>query len=235
MSAKTTAYRYLLTFLMVILAVALAKAQQPDTTYRTRNGVAPGDTLVSTHHDTVSARKFKPKKKKVRVFHPDSLHSPHLAVMHSLIIPGWGQIYNHRWWKVPVIYGGLGLLFDAIIFNTKYYNEFLALSKYREFGKPPQPGDKYYAEAQAYSVYGDQQIYDALDVYRRNRDLSIMGFIGAWGINVVDAYIDAKFEHSFSMDNDLSMKITPTLMNQTMFAQNLNSAYIPGIKITFTF
>lgn len=228
-------YRYMLAFLIAVLTIAAAKAQEPDTTYRTAGGIAPGDTLRSTRQDSVSARKFKPKKKKARVYRPDSLHSPHTAVMHSLIIPGWGQIYNHRWWKVPVIYGGLGLLFDAIIFNTKYYNELLALSKYREYGRTPQPGDKYYAQAIAYSAYGDQQIYDALDVYRRNRDLSIMGFLGAWGVNVVDAYIDAKFEHSYSMDNDLTMKITPTLLHQQMFAQNINASYIPGIKITFTF
>eukprot|EP01037_Dinobryon_pediforme_P011966 gene11966-12055_t len=153
--------------------------------------------------------------------------------MHSLILPGWGQVYNNHWWKVPVIYGGLGLLGWAIVFNNTYYNEFLALSKYREKGIVPKPTDAYYAQYQLYNNLPSQSLYDATDGYRRNRDLSILGIVGAWGINVVDAYIDAKFKHSYTVDTNLSMRVTPGLINQSTYAQSFGS-YIPGIKITFT-
>jgi hypothetical protein len=153
------------------------------------------------------------------------------------MVPGWGQLYNHRWWKVPIIYGTLGLLVDAIIYNNTYYNEFLALSKYREFGQQPKVGDKYYSQAILYSQQPDQALYDATDGYRRDRDLSILGTVGFWAINAIDAYIDAKFIHSYTVDNNLSMhmRVAPDVINNSMFAQNLSGSYIPGLKVTLTF
>jgi len=228
-------YKYLPITWLVVFCSLTAMAQKPDTTSRTAIKKTGKDTLVSTRHDTVVSRQFIPKVKKERVYHPDSNHSPHKAVMRSLMVPGWGQVYNRRWWKVPVIYGGIGLLGWAIVFNNTYYHEFLALSKYREFGTTPQPTDKYYSQAIAYQNLASQALYDATDGYRRNRDLCILGVVGAWGINMIDAYIDAKFIHSYSVDNDLSFRITPDMINQQMFAQNSMGSFIPGIKITFTF
>jgi hypothetical protein len=211
-----------------------ARAQQPDTTKSTviKNNK---DTLTSTRADTVVTRSFKPKAKKEKVYHPDTLHSPHTAIMHSLLIPGWGQVYNHHWWKVPVIYGALGALGYYIIWNNTQYAEFLALSQYREHGVTPGLKDPYYAEYQLYAGYPSQALYDQKDYYRRNRDLDILGVFAAWGINVIDAYIDAKFESAYTVDRNLSMKITPALLNQQLFAQNFNGSFIPAIKITFAF
>jgi hypothetical protein len=225
-------YRYLILVLLCLVCVFTAKAQQPDTTSAKLK--ATKDTLVSTKRDTDVAKSFKPKPHKEKVFHPDTLHSPHTAVIRSLIIPGLGQIYNHQWWKVPIIYTGLGLLGWAVVYNNNYYNEFLALSKYREHGVTPGPNDPYYKEYNDYSTQPDQALYDATDGYRRDRDLSILGIVGAWGINAIDAYIDAKFMHSYSVDNNLSMKVTPGLLNQPVFALNSTSSYVMGLKITFT-
>ena len=228
-------FKQLLFISIIVLSALSALAQQPDTTSKAAKKASSKDTLVSTKNDSLNARKFKPKPKPEKVYHPDSTHDPHKAIMRSLMVPGWGQIYNHSWWKVPVIYAGLGLLADAIIFNGTYYNEFLQLSKYREYGIIPVPGNAYYAQAIAYQDQPDQAIYDAEEAYRRNRDLCILGFVGAWGINVLDAYIDAKFIRSYSVDTNFTMKISPGLLNQPSFALNTAPTYIPGIKITFAF
>jgi hypothetical protein len=228
-------YKYLALIGFLMLCTFSVMAQSPDTTKTHPALKNSKDTLMSTRNDTIVSKAFKPKAKKEKVYHPDSLHSPHTAWVHSLLIPGWGQVYNHRWWKVPVIYGGLSLLGIAIIYNNTYYNEFLALSKYREHGLQPGPKDPYYTQYQLYSAQPDQALYDATDGYRRDRDLCILGVLGAWGINCIDAYIDAKFENAYTVDNNLSMKVTPTLLNQQMFAQNLNGSFIPGIKITLKF
>jgi len=228
-------YKQLLFISLIVLSALTAKAQQPDTTSKAAKKASSKDTLVSTKNDSLNARKFKPKPKPEKVYHPDSTHDPHKAIMHSLLVPGWGQIYNHRWWKVPVIYAGLGLLVDAIIYNNTYYSEFLALSKYREFGVIPTPGQSYYADAIAYQYQPDQAIYDAEEGYRRDRDLCILGLVGAWGINIIDAYIDAKFIRSYSVDTNFTMKVSPSLLNQPSFAFNTAPTYIPGIKITFAF
>jgi hypothetical protein len=225
-------YRYLLLVCLLFGSCLIAAAQNPDTGYirpKVKN-----DSLKATRYDTLVTRSFKPKKAE-RIYHPDSTHSPHKAVIRSLIVPGWGQVYNHRIWKVPLVYGGLGLFGWGIVFNANYYNEFYALSKYRENGTTPGTKDPYYKEFKQYTNQQNQAIYDAADAYRRNRDLCILGALGFWGINAIDAYIDAKFIHSYTVDNNLSIKIRPDLINQPIYAQNGLGPYIPGIKITFAF
>jgi len=218
-------------FLVIGFGMA-ARAQTPEL----HNKETKKDS-VNLHRDSVTSKPFKPKIKHDEIkYHPDSLHSPHKAVIRSLLIPGWGQVYNHQWWKVPLIYTALGLLGDAYVFNERYYREFLTLSKYREHGVTPSPGAPYYNEYILYQSQQDQTIYDANDGYRRDRDLSIMGFAAFWGIQMVDAYIAAKFQHSYTMDTDFTYKVEPTLLNQQpMFAQSLGSQMIPGIKLTLSF
>jgi hypothetical protein len=225
-------YRFLFVILILSGFALTARAQNPEL----RNKETKRDS-INLHRDSITSKPFVPKiKHDEQKYHPDSLHSPHKAVIHSLMIPGWGQVYNHQWWKVPIIYAGLGLLADAIAFNEKYYKEFLTLSIYREHEVNVVPGDKYYNEYIAYSSQPDQSIYDANDSYRRDRDLSIMGFFAAWGIQVLDAYIDAKFQHSYTMDTDFSYKLGPTILNQqNMFAQGFNGPVVPGLKLTLTF
>jgi hypothetical protein len=235
---KTKMYKYLLVTCLFAVFASAAFAQMPDTTSTesVKNGK---DTLTLTRQDTLNRKERTHKAKRERVYHPDSTHSPHTAVIRSLILPGWGQVYNHQWWKVPAIYAVIGLLGDAIIFNNTYYKQFLALSKYREFGITPGPNDPYYALAVEYQNQPSQALYDATDGYRRNRDLSILGVVGFWGINAIDAYINAKFIHSYTLDEKLSMKVDPGIINQpnqsSVVAQNSVSSIIPGIKITFTF
>jgi hypothetical protein len=227
-------YRYLFIIWLTVFSISTVSAQKADTIPKAAKQAGSKDTLKGKRRDTIAVK--SPKVKKERVYHPDSLHSPHTAVMHSLMVPGWGQVYNHQWFLVPVIYGGLGLLVDAIIFNNTYYKEFLQLSKYREYGITPMPGMPYYADAVLYQQQPDQAIYDANDGYRRNRDLSILGFVGGWGIQCIQAYVQAKFIHSFSVDNNLSFRVEPGVMNQpSLFAQTSTSSLIPGLKITFTF
>jgi len=171
------------------------------------------------------------------MYRPDSNHSPHTAVLRSLIIPGWGQLYNHQWWKVPIIYGGLGLLAYAYTVNQNTYGPNLIVAKYIEHGVPPKPGQPQYALYQFYiqNNVPSQSVYDLVDGARRDRDLCILGFFGGWGIQLIDAYIDAKFQHSYTMDTDFSFKIAPTVINQeSLYADNFNSPIIPGIKLTFT-
>ncbi|WP_158990399.1 DUF5683 domain-containing protein [Mucilaginibacter sp. L196] len=225
-------YKFLLVFLLVGGFALAARAQSPDL-----NNKQTKRDSINLRRDSVTSKPFAPKiKHDEKKYHPDSLHSPKKAVIRSMIIPGWGQVYNHRWWKVPLIYTALGLLGDAYVFNEGYYQEFLALSKYREHGTSPAPGSKYYNDYILYQGQQDQTIYDANDAYRRDRDLSIMGFVAFWGIQMVDAYIDAKFQHSYTMDTDFSYKIEPTIMNQQpMFAQSLGSQMIPGLKLTLSF
>jgi hypothetical protein len=187
-------------------------------------------------HDSLISKPFVPKIKPDKVYHPDSTHSPHTAVIRSLIFPGLGQIYNHHglWWRLPAIYGGMGALIYNIISNGRDYVGFLAESTWRAGGRiGPEPLPTYLG--QNITNVADQTIYDYKDNLRRNRDLSIFGLVGAWGLNMVDAYVEAKFMHSYSMDNNLSFKISPTLSSPPVYASNFNPTFTPALKITFQF
>ncbi|MGZ3767781.1 MAG: DUF5683 domain-containing protein, partial [Mucilaginibacter sp.] len=111
--------------------VLVVKAQKPDTV-----AVKSKTDSLNRKQDSVTSKRYYPKITKEKVYHPDTLHDPHKAVMRSLMIPGWGQIYNHRWWKLPVIYGGLGLLGDVIVFNQTNYKLFLKQAQLLERGAP---------------------------------------------------------------------------------------------------
>jgi hypothetical protein len=226
-------YKYLFFTWIITGFVFIAKAQDtnitPPIVLKTWTG-----TPVAAQQDTDFLRSKKIKIRKEKVYHPDTTHSPHRAVMRSLIVPGWGQVYNHKIWKVPLVYGGLIGFGWAYVYNAKNYRLFLALSKYRYHFITPGPKDPYYFEFNQYSIFGAPAIYNAKDGFRRDRDLCILGFVAFWGINTIDAYIDAKFIHSYTLDNNFTMRIAPDFISQPVYAQSSPISYIPGIKITFT-
>jgi hypothetical protein len=189
---------------------------------------------IQSRKDTARGKVFTPKPTVLKVYHPDSTHSPSKAWHRSVILPGWGQVYNHKIWKVPVIYTGLTLLVLMYKFNQNAYTQDLAIARYFAKGIPPGPGDPYYDYYQLLKNASPQSVNDAVRGYARYRDLSVLLMAASWGIQTIDAYVDAKFMHSYSMDNNFSVKIAPTLMNQPVYAQNFDGAFIPGLKLTFT-
>lgn len=218
-------YKCLLLIWFVFGLLLVAKAQTPDTVAVIKS---KKDSL-NLKQDSLTSKRYYPKITKEKIYHPDTLHDPHKAVMRSLMLPGWGQIYNHRWWKLPFVYGGLGLLADVVVFNQYYYSMFLKEAKLRERGIVGTPANKLLL-----ANVSDADVITYTDSYRRNRDLGILGFVGFWGVQMVDAYIDAKFIRSYTMDNNLSFKVSPGLIGQPVYALNSNATFIPAIKITFT-
>ena len=215
-------YLFLAIFLFVCVA---AKAQTPDTlTHRNKK-----DSL-NHRKDSLTSKPFVPrvKPKKEIEYHPDSTHSPHTAWTRSAMFPGLGQIYNKKglYWRLPALYGGLGLLVSKVITFTQLYHAFLAESQLREKG---------IIDPQFYPYAANQAIYDVKDQYLRNLQLSYFGIVAVWGVNVVDAYVTAKFIHSYTMDNDLSFKVTPEFISQPVYASNFNATFTPALKITLLF
>jgi hypothetical protein len=227
-------YRRLI-FVVFLFAFCGASAQILDTTQHRDK-----QEIINMKHDSVTSKPFVPKPGKYKLYNPDSTHSPRKALFRSMYFAGLGQIYNRHglWWRLPLIYGGLGALAYNIYSNGSDYNRFLAESEWRAHGRSgPEPLPNY--NGIDLTQYGDQTIYDYKDNLRRNRDLSIFSFIGVWGINMVDAYVEAKFIHSYTMDDDLSFKITPSLMGTPagipVYASNFNYTFTPSIKLTLLF
>ncbi|MFD1258777.1 DUF5683 domain-containing protein [Mucilaginibacter terrae] len=170
----------------------------------------------------------------IKVHRPDSSHKPNLAFIKSGIIPGWGQVYNGNWWKVPLIYGSMGLLGSAVAFNQHNYQQYLAVYKLRANPYVPRPA-KGTAVRTLYDntlVQTPTAIEGALNGHQRNMQLSIMGIAGMWGLQMIDAFVDAKFIHSYSMDRDLSFNIKPGISTTgPMYANSNMPAVVPVMRL----
>ncbi|WP_439181700.1 DUF5683 domain-containing protein [Carboxylicivirga taeanensis] len=146
-------------------------------------------------------------------------HSPHKASFYSAILPGLGQAYNKKYWKIPILYAGIGGVGYAIHFNSKYYKKYKAA--YRDF-IIRDPGNKSYLEflpptMTEGQIYGEHEQWfkEALNskkqYYRRYRDLSYIGMVGIYVLQIVDAAVDAHF-YNFDISDDLSMQVQPSMM-----------------------
>ena len=152
--------------------------------------------------------------------------NPTKAIIYSAIFPGLGQIYNRKYWKLPIVYGGfLGCAY-AITWNGNQYNGYK--NAYNDFADN-NPSTKSW---EAYLLYNMRELdadparwpeanrtwfKNALknkkDFYRRNRDLSYIITIGAYAICMIDAYVDAQL-FDFDINPDLSFRFEPVIIPQ---------------------
>jgi hypothetical protein len=134
------------------------------------------------------------------------VHSPRVAAIRSAILPGWGQVYNKKYWKLPIIYGALGTTAGIFVYNLNYYKRFryayrvLATKDSGNFDKV-HPDLKFFIERNDLSGLQYNR-----DEFRRNIDYTVLVFLLFWGLNVVDASVDAHLK-SFDVSPDLSLQL----------------------------
>lgn len=153
-------------------------------------------------------------------------HSPRKATIRSAIIPGWGQIYNKKYWKVPLVYGALGTTVGVFAYNIKWYNRTryaykIAYQIQQGFGDNGK--DKVYPELVPLLSY-PESLKSYRNQFRQSVDYSVLFFLLAWGLNVVDATVDGHLK-DFNVDDDLSFRINPgysPLANTTGLSLVLN-------------
>lgn len=163
--------------------------------------------------------------------------SPRKAVIYSAILPGLGQIYNRKYWKLPILYGGVAGLTYAISWNNGYYRDYLGAYQdimddnpetIRWHNMLPYGQDPETVDTQWFTDLLQQR----KDYYRYYRDLSIIATVAVYFISIVDAYVDAQL-FDFDMSPDLSMRVTPAIIREER-AHNLgNSSY--GVQWSFNF
>lgn len=131
-------------------------------------------------------------------------HNPKIAALLS-IIPGGGQIYNHKWWKVPVVYACLGVsgyfIYDFSTKTSLYQKEYI----HRINGEIALLNPKL-------AKYPDENILALKNYYRRNMEIAIGAFAILYVLNIIDATVDAHLFY-FDISDDLSMKIKPSFNN----------------------
>jgi hypothetical protein len=140
---------------------------------------------------------------------PDTLkpklnYSPRKAIIRSAILPGWGQVTNRKAWKVPLVYGAIGSAVYLFSRNLNQYREarkayLLATDNIPENDvQIPQPYYTVRTQPERIRVFRNQ--------VRQNMDYSVLFFIACWGLNVVDAAVDAHLK-TYDINESLSLSI----------------------------
>jgi hypothetical protein len=134
-------------------------------------------------------------------------HIPSRATRRSAMIPGWGQAYNKQYWKIPLVYGVLAIPAYTYVYNTDWYEKmkFAYEAKFKESNGDASDIPKMDQRLTKLSL-GTLQSYR--NIFRRDRDYSIMYFILAWGVNIVDATVSGHLKE-FDINNNLSFKLVP--------------------------
>lgn len=194
-------------------SLSVAKAQVADSLdAANRKGVKeieePESIVVKT--DSIPPAQDLNKK----IFIPNPTKATWLAV----VFPGGGQIYNRKYWKLPIIYGGFAGCAYALSWNGKMYKDYS--QAYLDI-MDSNPNTKSYEDLLPPNArYNEEQLKNTIkkrkDMFRRYRDLSIFAFIGVYLISIIDAYVDAELSN-FDITPDLSMKVEPTVINNNQF------------------
>lgn len=133
-------------------------------------------------------------------------YNPRIATYRSAIIPGWGQATNKKYWKVPIVYAALGTTAYIFFRNVKQFRE--AKSAYIN-ATDGNPGNDSLIPQPYYSVKDQpERIRNFRNQVRQNVDYTVLFFIAFWGLNVVDATVDAHLK-TFDVSDDLSLQIKP--------------------------
>lgn len=164
----------------------------------------------------------------------EKVHSPKRATIYSAILPGLGQAYNKKYWKIPIIYAGFGTIGYFIGWNNKYYNTYKLA--YSDLTDDDETTDSYLdLEATQYYDLENSTDYNNFksglskqqDYYRRNRDLLIISIVGFYGLNLIDASVDAHL-FDFDISEDLSLNWQPSV-------QTFEKQLVYGVSCNFNF
>lgn len=213
----------LLLFIVAGTSVSL-HAQDTDTTGVRDTLPAKTDTLAKK--DTAAAAKTELKKGRTKDKYIDTVarkdpryRNPGKAAFRSAVLPGWGQVYNRKIWKVPIVYAALGITGGLFVDNLKWYKRFryaFSVAYDIQQGKDSLTGARYqkvysqlkrpfFEGANGLNIEGLRSNRDQI---RQDVDYSFVFFLIAWGLNVVDATVDAHLS-TFDVSPNLSLKLQP--------------------------
>lgn len=134
--------------------------------------------------------------------------SPSRALMYALVLPGLGQGYNGKYWKMPIVWGAIGVAAYAIVYNTNGYK-----GASTDFAQNPDDTNEWY-----------------LQQWRRYLELSYIGMIAVYGLQILDAYVDAQL-YSWDVNDNLSLRVSPSL--QPLLAPSSITGQSYGLTCSF--
>jgi hypothetical protein len=152
--------------------------------------IVPSDTIFTGNGDSVAlvSDPLRVQADSLLVVEPDFSHSPSKAIMYALVLPGLGQAYNRKYYKMPIVWAALGGAGYAISYNSRNYK--LASVEYAQV--PDNTNERY------------------LRFWRRNLELSYIALLAVYALQVVDAYVDAQL-YNWEVSENLAIGISPSL------------------------
>ncbi|MCW1735868.1 DUF5683 domain-containing protein [Anaerorudis cellulosivorans] len=191
----------------------------------------PQDTIPVRDQSVVIQQQTDTIIDKKEEFKPD----PRKTLIFSAIFPGLGQIYNRKYWKLPILYGGFIGLSYAISWNNRYYQDYFQAYKdimdedpetnswhnFLRYGQDPESVD---------TTWLKDVLRRGKNYYRRYRDLSIIGTVALYGLSIMDAYVDAQL-FEFDITPDLSLRVEPAVIQKNSYY----AANAFGIHCSFNF
>ena len=192
-----------------------ARSQQPDSSKSQQPAARSQQPAASPASDTVGPHGHPKSPYAVDSF-AKKRHDPRKATIRSAIIPGWGQVYNRKYWKLPLVYAAIGIPAYTYFYNrTWYHNCQQAISIidfYAQHGYSAVPDTaiaKLPVKLQplvSYGINSENALRTYRNEYRKNEDYSVLFFLLFWGLNVVDATVDAHLMY-FDVSDKLTMHL----------------------------
>ena len=164
--------------------------------------------------------------------------NPKRALWLAIVFPGGGQIYNRKYWKLPLIYGGfMGCLY-AMNWNNNMYKDYSQAFLDISDNDPNTASYNSYLHLGAKITDSNKERYKQIfrsrrDKYRRWRDLSFFVMVGVYALSVIDAYVDAELS-VFDISKDLSLKVEPTIMNNSSSSNPFQAGAV-GLNCSLNF
>lgn len=200
---------------------------------------APADSIVadslSTGISTTLAGQPLPRKlpKDWSTWKPD----PQRALWLALVFPGGGQIYNRKYWKLPIVYGGFIGCMYAMNWNNNMYKDYSQAYLDIMDDDPGTASYNKFLHLGAQITPANEERYKEIfrkrkDKFRRWRDMSFFVMVGVYALSVIDAYVDAELS-VFDISKDLSLRVEPTLMNDGTSRHPLDSSV--GVQCSLNF
>lgn len=164
--------------------------------------------------------------------------NPKRAMWLALVLPGAGQIYNRKYWKLPIVYGGFVGCAYALRWNNQMYRDYSQAYLDLMDDDPNTQSYNQFLHLGAKIDDSNKARYQKLfksrkDTYRRWRDLSVFCLIGVYALSVIDAYVDASLSE-FDISKDLSLRVEPTIINNNCERNPLKSNSL-GINCSLNF
>lgn len=163
---------------------------------------------------------------------------PKRALWLAVVLPGAGQIYNRKYWKLPIVYGGFVGCIYAMQWNNQMYHDYSQAYIDLVDNDPSTQSYNQFLHLGTEINSRNAERYKSLfkkrkDYYRRYRDLSFFILVGVYGLSIIDAYVDASLSE-FDISDDLSLRVEPTVISDKQHNNPLRSSAL-GIRCALTF